>query len=43
VRSLVNLQHILHTGYERGVGIRWDDPLLPKMRPEKVFFLGRQS
>src|SRR4051812_41108274 len=38
VRSLVNLQHILHAGYERGVGIRWDDPLLLQMRPEKVFF-----
>ena len=38
VRSLVNLQHILHTGYERGIGIRGDDPSLLQMRPEKVFF-----
>jgi hypothetical protein len=37
VRSLVNLQHILHAGYERGVGIRRDDPLLLQMRLEKVF------
>ena len=37
MRSLVNLQYILHAGYERGVGIRWDDPLLLQMRPEKVF------
>jgi hypothetical protein len=36
VRSLVNLQYILHAGYERGVGIRWDDPLLLQIRPEKV-------
>jgi hypothetical protein len=36
MRSLVNLQYILHAGYERGVGIRWDDPLLLQMRPEKV-------
>src|SRR6202030_530363 len=38
MRSLVNLQYILLAGYERGVGIRWDDPLLLQMRPEKVFF-----
>src|SRR5271166_6538624 len=38
VRSLVNLQHILHAGYERSVGIRRDDPLLLQVRPEKVFF-----
>jgi hypothetical protein len=24
---MVNLQHIFHTGYEGGVGIRRDDPL----------------
>src|ERR1700733_8129109 len=27
VRPLINLQHILHVGYERRVGIRRDDPL----------------
>jgi len=43
VRSLLNLQHILHAGYERGVGIRWDDPLLLQMRPEKVFLASARS
>ena len=38
MRALVNLQHVLHGGYERGVGIRRDDPLLLQMRLEKVFF-----
>jgi hypothetical protein len=43
VRSLVNLQYILHAGYERGVGIRWDDPSLLQMRPEKVFLTSARS
>jgi hypothetical protein len=43
VRSLVDLQHILQAGYKRGVGIRWDDPLLPQMRPEKVFLASARS
>ena len=38
VWSLVNLQHILHAGYEGGVGIRRDDPLLLQVRLERVFF-----
>jgi hypothetical protein len=38
VRSLINLQHILHAGYEGGVGIRWNDPLLLQVGLEKVFF-----
>ena len=28
VRSLINLQRILHAGYEGGVGFGWNDPLL---------------
>jgi hypothetical protein len=24
---MINLQHIFHVGYERRIGIRWDDPL----------------
>jgi hypothetical protein len=27
VRPMINLQHIFHVGYERRIGIRWDDPL----------------
>ena len=27
-RPLVDLQDVLHAGYEGGVGLRWDDPLL---------------
>src|SRR5277367_2733977 len=43
VRSLVNLQHILHAGYERSVGIRRDDPLLLQVWPEKVFLASARS
>jgi hypothetical protein len=28
VSPLVDLQDVLHAGYEGGVGLRWDDPLL---------------
>src|SRR5580692_7916353 len=38
VWPLVNLQHILHPGHERRVGIRWDHPLLLQVRFKKVFF-----
>src|SRR5664279_3288034 len=38
VWSLINLQHILHAGYESGVGIRRDDPLLLQVGLERVFF-----
>ena len=38
MRPLVDLQHILHAGYEGGVGIRRDDPLLLQVRLESVFF-----
>src|SRR6516164_943459 len=37
-RSLVELQHILHGGYEGGVGLGRNDPLLLEMRLERVFF-----
>src|ERR1700729_1605435 len=37
VRPLINLQHILHVGYERRVGIRRDDPLFLQVRLERVF------
>src|ERR1700678_696605 len=43
VRSLINLQHVLHAGYERRVGIRWDHPLLLQMRPEEVFLASVRS
>src|SRR5271165_1966119 len=35
---MINLQHILHAGYERRIGIRWNDPLLLQVRFERVFF-----
>ena len=35
---MINLQHILHVGYERRIGIRWDDPLSLQMGFERVFF-----
>ena len=38
MRPLVDLQHILHAGYEGGVGLRRDDPLLLQVRLENVFF-----
>src|SRR3954451_2965409 len=37
-RPLVDLQHILHGGYEGGVGLGRNDPLLLEMRLERVFF-----
>jgi hypothetical protein len=37
VRSLINLQHILHTSDERSIGVRRDNPLLLQVRPEDVF------
>jgi len=37
VRPLVDLQHILHGGYEGGVGLWGNDPLLLEMRLERVF------
>src|SRR3954453_23162757 len=38
MRPLVDFQHIFHAGYKRGVGVRGNDPLLLKVRLEKVFF-----
>src|SRR5271166_4103039 len=35
---MINLQHILHAGYERRIGIRRNDPLLLQMGFERVFF-----
>jgi hypothetical protein len=35
--SAADPNDILHAGYERGVGIRRDDPLLLQVRLEKVF------
>src|SRR5471030_551905 len=35
---MINLQHILHVGYERRIGIRRDDPLFLQVRLERVFF-----
>jgi hypothetical protein len=32
VRPMIYLQHILHIGYERRIGIRRDDPLLLQVR-----------
>src|SRR5689334_11388399 len=37
-RPLIDLQHIFHGGYEGGVGLGRNDPLLPEMRLERVFF-----
>ena len=37
-RPLVDLQHILHSGYEAGVGLGRNDPLFLEMRLERVFF-----
>ena len=34
---MINLQHIFHVGYERRIGIRWDDPLSLQVRFERVF------
>jgi hypothetical protein len=43
VRPLVHFQHILHAGYEGGVGLRRDDPLLLEVRPENVFLASARS
>ena len=37
MRPLIDLQDILHVGYEGGVGLRRDDPLLLEVRFENVF------
>ena len=37
VRPMIDLEHILHAGYEGGVGLGRDDPLLLQMRLERVF------
>ena len=37
MRPLVDLQDVLHAGYEGGVGLRRDDPLLLQVRLESVF------
>src|SRR3982075_1937003 len=37
----VDGQHVFHRGYERAVGLRRDDPLLPAMGLENVFFRTR--
>src|SRR4030088_3006658 len=37
----VDRQHIFHGGYERAVGLRRDDPALPAMGLENVFFSAR--
>jgi hypothetical protein len=34
---LVDLQDVLHAGYEGGVGLRRNDPLLLEVRLESVF------
>jgi len=34
---MIDLEHILHAGYEGGVGLGRDDPLLLQMRLERVF------
>src|SRR3546814_18350984 len=37
----VDGQHIFHSGYERTIGLRRDDPALPAMGLENVFFSAR--
>src|SRR5437764_10539543 len=37
----VDGQHVFHSGYERAVGLRRDDPLLAAMGLENVFFKTR--
>src|SRR5450432_2036157 len=37
----VDRQHIFHGGYERAIGLRRDDPALPTMGLEDVFFNAR--
>lgn len=38
VRTLVNIEHILHAGYEFGVFFRRDAPVLVSVGPDFVFF-----
>src|ERR1019366_4236442 len=37
----VDGQHVFHSGYERAIGLRRDDPTLPAMGLENVFFSAR--
>jgi hypothetical protein len=37
MRPLIDLQHVFHAGYEAGVGLRWNDPLLLEVRLKGVF------
>ena len=43
VRPPVDFQYIFHTGYEGGVGVWRDDPLLLKVRFENVFLASARS
>ena len=43
VRPVIEFQYIFHAGYESGVGVRRDDPLLPKVRLERDFFSSARS
>ena len=36
-RPLVDVQDVFHAGYESGIGLGRDDPLLLQMRLERVF------
>ena len=38
MRPVIDFQHVFHAGYECGVGIRRDDPLLIQVRLKAVFF-----
>jgi hypothetical protein len=40
---MINLQHILHVGYERRIGIRRNDPLFLQVRLESVFLAVRRE
>jgi hypothetical protein len=37
VRPVIDFQHIFCAGYEGGVGVRRNNPLLLKVRLERVF------
>src|SRR3954454_5206602 len=37
MRPLIDLEHVFHAGYEGGISFGRDDPLLLKMRLERVF------
>jgi hypothetical protein len=41
MRPRIDGQHIIHCGYEGGIGLRRDDPALPAMRLETVFLSAR--